>query len=460
MSDGQKAEVSRREFLKRTALGAAAGFASAGPFFILPGRAEAGRKTLRILQWKHFVPGYDEWFDEVLTREWGENNNTKVIVDHVPFEEINLRAAAEVKARKGHDLVMFVSPPARYQNQVIDHAEIHQEVAGRQGQTNRLGYVSSYNPKTKKYYAFVDSFIPTTFNYRRDYWRQIGMSFGPTNYDSLRLGAKEIREKLGVPCGLGISQEPDSNVALHGLLHAFGGSVQDARGSITINSKATIEALKYVKALCQETATPEVFYWNPISNDRALIDGKICCNMNAASTARLAEQENFESSQHVMVNPALRGPENWLSTAHITSSYVIWKFANNKEGAKQFLAHLVVNLKAVFKASGFCNLPCFPKALPDLKLLVENDPKANPTHKYSLLEDAVIWTAHVGYPGFASAAIDEVFNSFLIPRMFAAVAKGEMSPEDSAASAESEVKHIFEKWKENDRAGRKPRRRM
>ncbi|MCI0485326.1 MAG: extracellular solute-binding protein [Blastocatellia bacterium] len=436
--------VSRRQFLKRTALGVP--LSLGGPFFLFPERAKAQQKTLSILQWKHFAPGYDKWFDEVLAREWGDKNSTKVIIDHVPLEEINTRAAAEVMAREGHDLVMFPSPPARYEKHVIDHAEIHQEVAGKQGQVNRFGYVSSYNPKTKKFYAFADSYIPTTFNYRRDYWQQIGMSFGPTNYDSLRMGARQLREKLGVPSGIGLAPEPDSNVALHGLLLAFGGSVQDARGNVAINSKATIEALKYVKALYQESGAPELFNWNSASNDRALIEGKVSCIMNALSTSRLAEQENSELSQHIRVNPALRG-EQWLSVAHITSCYVIWEFARNKEGAKQFLANLVMNLGTAFEASGFCNLPCFPKALPKLKLMVEDDPSAIPKHKYALMSDAAVWTAHVGYPGFANAAIDEVFNSFVIPGMFAAVAKGESSPEDSAAAAEGRIKRIFEKWK-------------
>lgn len=436
-------EISRREFLERTVRVAA----GAGPFFLLPERALARQKTLRVLQWRHFVPGYDDWFDNVFASEWGRKNDTRVIVDHVPFGDIARHAQSEVKARKGHDLVMFLSPPARYEKQVINHAEIHQEVWEKQGQINQLGYKSSYNPKTQKFFAFADSYIPTSFNYRRDYWMQIGVSFGPSNYDSLRLGARQIRDRLGIPCGLGLAQDMDSNIALHGLLLSFGGSVQDAHGNVAINSKGTVEALKYVKALYQETLTPEVFNWTPDSNDRALIDGKVSCAMNAVSTVRQAERENRELSERIMINPALKGPARWLSHPHITSCYVIWKFAKNKIGAKQFLVDLAVSLRDAFKASGFCNLPCFPKAVPNLKLLVEDDPNANPKHKYACLEDALVWTANVGHPGYATAAIEEVFNSFVIPRMFAAVAKGESGPEAGAAAAEREIRHIFEKWK-------------
>ncbi len=42
----------------------------------------------------------------------------------------------------------------------------------------------------------------------------------------------------------------------------------------------------------------------------------------------------------------------------------------------------------------------------------------------------------------------EVFNKFVIPRMFISVAKGELSPEDAALMAEAEITKIAEKWKQ------------
>ena len=44
------------------------------------------------------------------------------------------------------------------------------------------------------------------------------------------------------------------------------------------------------------------------------------------------------------------------------------------------------------------------------------------------------------------AAIDEAFNTFVVPNMFARAAKGEMSAEDSAKQAEADMKRIFAKW--------------
>jgi hypothetical protein len=83
-SRGRK--LSRRHFLRF-----AASAAAVGPFFTFPERALAGQKTLKIAKWAHFLPEYDLWFEGVLAREWGEQRDTRVIVDLIPVEQISAR---------------------------------------------------------------------------------------------------------------------------------------------------------------------------------------------------------------------------------------------------------------------------------------------------------------------------------------------------------------------------------
>ncbi|MEE9480590.1 MAG: hypothetical protein V3V34_08645, partial [Kiloniellales bacterium] len=116
--------VPRRKVLKTAgALGLAA---SIGPFFIA--RPAKAAKTRKILQWVHCVPRYDKWFNEAYIKEWGKQNDTEVIVDNISIAQINSRAAAEASAKQGHDMFMFNWPPPVYEDLVIDHAEIYQEV--------------------------------------------------------------------------------------------------------------------------------------------------------------------------------------------------------------------------------------------------------------------------------------------------------------------------------------------
>ena len=52
---------------------------------------------------------------------------------------------------------------------------------------------------------------------------------------------------------------------------------------------------------------------------------------------------------------------------------MIWKFAENIDGAKKFLVDYVGNFHQAFDASEVYNFPCFPKQVPDLKQLVAKD---------------------------------------------------------------------------------------
>jgi multiple sugar transport system substrate-binding protein len=112
----------RREFIK--AVGAGALATGLGANVIVQRRAHAAQRTLKILQWVHFVPAYDEWFNETYVKEWGEKNDTEVIVDNIHNVGIPARAEAEVSAQKGHDLFLFNWPPPQFEEQVVDMRDV------------------------------------------------------------------------------------------------------------------------------------------------------------------------------------------------------------------------------------------------------------------------------------------------------------------------------------------------
>jgi multiple sugar transport system substrate-binding protein len=436
--------MTRRQFGRLAGVGA---LAAGGPAFLFPDRARAAAKTLKILQWSHFVPGYDKWFDGVFTKEWGQKNDTEVTVDHIAIGEINARAAAEVSARKGHDLFMFLAPPASYEKLTIDHKDIYDAVEKKHGKKIDLALKSTFNPKTKRYFAFSDSYVPDPGNYRKDLWEKVGFPNGPVTWEDLRTGGKKIKDQFGNPVGIGLSQELDTNMAMRALLWSFGGSEQDADGNVAINSKQTVEAVKFMRSLYKETETAEVFTWDPSSNNRGILAGKLSFVANAISVTRSAEKDNPEMSAKIQLTSALKGPVRAIAAEHVMDCYVIWDFAENKQGAQQFLIDYMDSFEAAFKASEFYNFPCFPQTVPDITQLLSNDPKANPPDKYKVLANVLDWATNVGYPGYATASIDEVFNTFVIPTMFAKAAQDVMSPEESVAAAEKEIKRIFDKWK-------------
>src|SRR5262245_25069591 len=89
--------VTRRRLLKDTGLALLA--AGSAPVLSTPfiSRAMADTKTLSVVQWSHFVPAYDKWFDN-FAKDWGTKNHIEVTVDHIPVADVAARAAAEASA--------------------------------------------------------------------------------------------------------------------------------------------------------------------------------------------------------------------------------------------------------------------------------------------------------------------------------------------------------------------------
>jgi len=437
--------ASRRTFLKTAAFSVGA----FGPFFFFPAARQQERK-LTLAKWAHFLPEFDAWFQD-LANEWGKNNDSTVIVDNIHVEKIAAAATAEVKAGKGHDVFMFPWPPAEYYQHVIDHGEIYQTVALKYGQIDRFAHRSTFDRKTKKYFAFADSWIPTPLHYFEDYWGSAGMPLGPIHYGGLRNGAQEIKAKFGVPCGLAIAPSLESNITLHTLLFAFGGGVLDRDGKTVINTGArTLEALKYAKALYQDAGTPEQLNWGPSGNVRAMVMRKASCSLNGISLLRTAEKQEPGVAEKLRLQPPLLGTTGTgvFGLPHVTNCSVVWNFSENQEGAKKFLADLIDHSEAIYEKSLGCNFPMYQKTVPDLIVRLENDPYGKPPYKYKELKDGLHWTHNLGFPGYANPVAMAVFNNFVVPRMFLSVVKGELSAEDAARVAEAEVQRIAEKWEQ------------
>ncbi|WP_019142557.1 ABC transporter substrate-binding protein [Noviherbaspirillum massiliense] len=433
--------IRRRRIIQ--AAGAAGLVAGAAPFI----NAHAAKRTLKILQWNHFVPGYDKWFDGTYVKEWGQKNDTDVIVDHVGIPALATRAAAEVSAQKGHDLFMFLSPPPVYEDQVINHREIYEECQRKHGKPVDLAIKSTYNPKTKKYFAFSDSFVPDPINYRKDLWDEIGAKAPDTWEDVLNAG-RQIKQKRNIPVGIGLSSELDTAMAMRTILFAFGGSVQNEDGEVVLNSKSTVEAVKFVKTLYQETMTPEVMAWDASSNNRAMLAGKISLCLNAISVTREGENKRIPVTPNIWLTQALQGPVRRIGMEHVMDCYVIWKFAENIDGAKKFLVDYIDNFRQGFVGSEYYNFPCFNSTVPDLQKMIADDPKATPHDKYKVLGTLMTQATNVGYPGYANAAIDEIFNTWVLNTMFGKAATGTETPENAVAQADAACKRIFAKWRE------------
>ena len=441
--------MDRREFLRLAgtaaavaAVGGSCGSASEEPEATAATRGSGpggGERTLRIAQWSHYVPAHDAWFDNEFVRRWGEDHDVQVLVDHINIAEVPDRAAADVASNGPHDIFGFVAPPPSFEDHVIDHREIVEEVSAKLGPMTALAERSIFNPKTRKYFGFSQYWAADPVNYRADLWDRVQPGLIPDTWENVLLGGRKLKSS-GNPIGISMAQEYDGNVGLMALTHSFGASVQNEEAIVTINRPATVEAVKAGAAIYKAGMTEEVFAWDPASNNRLLASGSGSMILNAVSALRAVEGQRPELADSIRLAPTPAGPAARLGPYHVASVYVIWEFSKNQDLAKQFLVDLALRSRDAFVHSGFYNIPSFPKAVPDLDALVGG--------KYSVLSGAVQWSVNTGHPGHSNAAIDEVSNRFLIPKMFAAVARGELSAEEAVERAHAEAEPIFARWRE------------
>ena len=449
--------LDRRQFLRLAAAGAVCAAAGAGCSSDAqskagprPEGAGGGRPSLRIAQWSHFIPQYDTWFDTEYAKRWGEAHDVDVVVDHIPYAELPARAGAEVAAGHGHDLFAFITAPAALEDEVIDHREVIDEVEARIGPMAPIVRRHVFNPKTGKYFGLGQYWVPNPVHYRTDLWERVRPGGVPSSWDDVLRAAPDLKA-AGRPVGIGLSDDDDSNFSLLSLMAVFGARLQDEENRLALDAPATVEAVKMGAAIYRAGMTDDVFRWDSSSNNRLIATGHGSLILNTISAIRAAEDQDRALAGTIGLAPALSGPAARLGVNSVVGVYVIWRFSEQQDRAKQFLIDLAVAARDALLQSRFYNLPAFPGAVPDLKALVGRDEAAQPPTKYAILADAESWSTNIGHPGHDNAATDEVFSAFIIPKMFAAAARGELSAEEAVKRAHAEAEPIFAKWRERGR---------
>jgi multiple sugar transport system substrate-binding protein len=251
-----------------------------------------------------------------------------------------------------------------------------------------------------------------------------------------------------------MSNEDDSSMAIQALLWSFGAAIQDENENVVINSPETVAAVDYMSALYRQAMTPEVFGWTPASNNQLLIAGQASYILNSISAYRTAQGAQPQVAADVFFTPPLTGPggaDRALAHGHAVFVYMLPRHAENLDTAKEFLLHLVNNYAEATNQSELYNFPAWSETVPGLFAEggpLDADPYGSqPANKLAALKGAEQWTANLGWPGPANAAIGEVFRTFALPTMMARAARGELSAQEAVAEAEGRIAPIFEKWR-------------
>jgi multiple sugar transport system substrate-binding protein len=418
-----------------------------------------GPKSLSILQWSHFVPAYDVWFDPWV-KAWGQKNNVTVTVDHVNYADIPTRTAAEISAGTGHDLILWNTPPSHYEPSLVSMKDVVTELEQKHGPQVSFAKLTNYNPVTKKYFGLTYSYAPDPGDYRKSMFQKVGMPGGPQTWDDVLTATTAIKKQTGVRCGIGMSPEPDSNMAARALIWNYGGAVQDKNGNVTLNSPETVDAVAFMVKLFQQAETSEVFSWTAASNNQGLVAGQLSYILNSISAYRTAQQTNGAVADDIFFTGPLKIKlAKPIASEHVIQTYIIPKFSMNQETAKEFLVYFASHASDWVYQSQLYELPVNPNTNAQKKTfgsdgwLVKDPYHSHPSNKLELLTKANDWSVNVGYPGPASPAIGEIFDTNLLPNMMASAAKGEKTPAQAVADAHTQAKAIFAKWRKQGLVG-------
>ena len=466
--DPFKRTITRRTFLKLT--GAAAASATLGPGLV---RAQGSGGTLRILQWSHFVPAYDTWFD-VYAQEWGAANGINVVVDHINLADLTTAVAAEISAGAGHDLIEIVGAEAgQFEPSLLSLNDLNSEAVNRFGPIEPVAHRYTYTPATENYYGFCAGWTIDPANYRRSLWEAADMGDGPVTWEDLVTAGGRIRDEQGVQLGIGLAQEIDSNMAHRAIMSSFDAALQNEDGEVILdqgeNFERVLESVQFMQRLYEAAMTPEVFAWNAASNNQALIAGRASYIMNSISAYRSSQDDVPDIAEDVFFGPALKGPRGtaWAN-AHVIYNYIVPNHAQSPDAAKQFILDLAENYdmamyhSKLYNSSSFFDAPVtgngdYPavagaSTFRDLhNAWFTNDPFKLPNEadgKLLPLINATEWTTNVGHPGVCSPAVAEVYNTFVVPNMFARAVRGDQTPEESIRTAAAEANAVFDAWRE------------
>ncbi len=430
---------SRRKFMLDAALvtGGMAGILATG---IAPATAQS--RELKMLTNSHFVPDSDVELERQLA-EFGKAAGVKTRLDRVAHLQLPAVLAGEVQGQKGHDLVAVNNANPHLYTKHLESLDGLYEKIGKAGggfTTKGMGMGGDGHVKAIPWY-----FISFPLALRVDLIAEIGENLPDTWDDVHRIGTK--LKKKGHPLGIQLAHSVDSNMILRGILWSYGAKLveQDSK-TVAVNSKETLEAFKFIKALYNDAMTSEVLAWDDRNNNVCLNSGKCSMILNPISAYRSAvkaktvDPDNPDRLVHHAINHIM--PPKGPAGRHMAASFNaagVWKFAKEKELAKEFLAfHFSKeNANKHLTASKGYNQPVL--AANALHPLYASNPKY-------YFAPYIGWYTHaIGWPGVPTAAMATVQDQYLLPDAAASMAIGKVTPEEAIAKLDKQMTRIYKR---------------
>jgi multiple sugar transport system substrate-binding protein len=291
------------------------------------------------------------------------------------------------------------------------------------------------------------SIVGNAIAYRKSWFKEIGFSEFPKTWDDLRKATAALKKK-GKPYGQTLGHTfGDAPTWSYPVMWSFGGGETDASGKkVTVNSKGTIDSVKYMQALWKEGCDEGGLAWDDSNNNRAFHAGEICATLNGASIYIVAKRQKdkikdekgeplFQDVDHAIF-PLAGGAGQY--PLYFANAHGIMKYSKNQKLAKDLLTwvHKKENYEKWFQVcegysaaatTSWEKHPMWDKIDAPLRIF----------------RAAARNTRIFGYAGPSTAKSTEVYSKYVITDMYAKAVQG-MKAEDAVKWAEGELKKIYE----------------
>lgn len=377
--------------------------------------AQGTCNSMTVLSWAHFIKESDTELQSILN-DFGQQNNLDVRLDTVSLNDVPSKMAAAVQSQSGPDVMLLMNySTALYADQMVSLDDVMSQIEANYSAFLPIGQEASKIDGTWKSVPWF--YTPAPANYRSDYFQQAGVT-PPDTWAQLLEVAKPLNAS-GHPVGLAISNAGDSNDWLMALLASYGAHPIDANGEVAIDSAGTRTALDYVKELAQ-SMPPDILGWDGAGNNTLILSGLGSWTINPASVYLSALSNLPDVAKNLEHGLPPAGPEGRFAT---TSVYTLGipKWSPCQDMAKQLLVFLYQpkNYEAWVTASGGYNVPLFA-TFPKLQVWTQ-DPKMAVPQEMGQFMHMALWPA----PPQLGDKLQQVYDTYVIPTMFAKVVNGE-----------------------------------
>jgi multiple sugar transport system substrate-binding protein len=402
-----------------------------------------GGATLRVIRPTKFVdPDETVWNEN--TQKFVKATGVQVRVDFVGWEDIRAQVAVAARTGAGPDVVVgWANDPHLYTEKIIDMSELAEYLGKKYGGWGPLPSIYGKKFGTNQWIALPMGCGGGATVWRKSWVNEAGYSELPLDLDKF-LDLSRKLQKNGHPTGMALgNSQGDGAGTASWLLWSRGAAQVDEKNQVTINSKATIEALKYGTEL-YKTWIPGTLSWLDPDNNKAFLSEQISVTPNGVSIYFVAKTNGAKGDAKMAAIAQdiqhSRAPGFWQGRAPEsanTLNAMVFKHSKYPNAAKEYLRFMMEADQYDQWLTQCLGYWAHPLLAFDQSDCWKQDPKILP------YRDAQKMTFWDGYQGPISAAAAQATAEYVLVQMCAAVCSGQATPEDGAKEAERRLKRIY-----------------